>query len=79
MEDGRLKFPVESAELVNLAHKWFSNTRVLFPGLVGVDGHDLQKKLGYLPKNVCLLNGTSFTQKPAKYGMSLALITGSRI
>ena len=65
-EEGRLSFPVESAELVNLAHKWFSNTRVLCPGLVGLDGHDLQKKLGYLPKNVCFLNGTSLHSKTCK-------------
>ena len=44
VEDGRLSFPVESAELVNLANKW------LF----------------------C-------TQKTAKYGMSLAVITASRL
>ena len=55
IEDGRLSFPSKSAELVDLAHKWLSNTRVLCPGLVG---HDLQKELGYLPKNVCLLNGS---------------------
>ena len=66
IEDGRLSFPVESEELVNLAHKWFSNTRVLCPGLVGLDGHDLQKKLGYLPKNVCFLNGTSLHSKTCK-------------
>ena len=36
IEDGRLSFPVESAELVNLANKWLSNTRVLCPGLVGL-------------------------------------------
>ena len=44
IEDGRLSFPVESAELVNLANKW------LF----------------------C-------AQKTAKYGMSLAVITASRL
>lgn len=66
IEDGRLNFPVESAELINLAHKWFSNTRVLCPGLVGLDGHNLQKELGYLPKNVCLLNGTSLYSKNCK-------------
>ena len=57
---GRLSFPVESSELVKLAQKWLSNTaRVLWPGLVGLDGHGLQKELGYLPKNVCFLNETS--------------------
>ena len=66
IEDGRLSFPVKSAELVNLAKKWLSNTRVLCPGLVGLDGHDLQKGLGYLPKNVCLLNGTSKYSKNCK-------------
>ena len=50
IEDGRLSFPVESAELVNLAHKWFSNTRLLCPGLVGLDGHDLQKNWVTFPK-----------------------------
>ena len=52
IEDGRLSFPVKSAELVNLANKWLSNICVLCPGLVGLDDHDLQKELGYLPKNV---------------------------
>lgn len=66
IEDGRLSFPVKSAELVNLANKWLSNTHVLCPGLVGLDGHDLQKELGYLPKNVCLLNGTSLYSKNCK-------------
>ena len=66
IEDGRLSFSVKSAELVNLAKKWLSNTRVLCPGLVGLDGHDLQKELGYLPKNVCLLNGTSLYSKNCK-------------
>ena len=66
IEDGRLSFPVESAELVNLANEWLSNTRVLCPGLVGLDGHDLQKELGYLPKNVCLLNETSLYSKNCK-------------
>ena len=66
IQDGRLSFPVECAELVNLAHKWLSNTHVLCPGLVGLDGHDLRKELGYLPKNVCLLNGTSMYSKNCK-------------
>ena len=36
IEDGRLSFPVESVELVNLTNKWLSNARVLCPGLVGL-------------------------------------------
>ena len=66
IENGRWGFPVESAELVNLAHKWLSNTRVLCPGLVGLDGHDLRKGLGYVPKNVCLLNGITLYSKNCK-------------
>ena len=57
IEDGRLSFPVESAEFVNLANKWLSNARVLCPGLVGL----------------------LVLKKAAKYGMSLAVITSSRL
>ena len=36
------------------------------PGLVGLDGHDLQKELGYIPKNVRILNGICLYSKSCK-------------
>ena len=61
--EGRLSCPVDTAELVNIAQKWLSKTHVLCPGLVGLDGHDLQKELGYFPKNVRMLNSKSLYSK----------------
>lgn len=42
--------------------RWLSG----IPGLVGLDGHDLQKELGYIPKNVRILNGNCLYSKSCK-------------
>ena len=64
--EGRLSCPVDTTELVNIAQKWLSKTHVLCPGLVGLDGHDLQKELGYFPKNVRMLNSKSLYSKSCR-------------
>ena len=67
IEDGRLNFPVESAELINLAHKMVFQTRVFFARAWSVlMVITCRKSWVYLPKNVCLLNGTSLYSKNCK-------------
>ena len=68
---------MKSAELVNLANKWLLNTCVLWPGLVGLDDHDLQKELGYFPKNVSF-EWNILVLKKLK-SMALAVITASQL
>ncbi|CAH3135308.1 unnamed protein product, partial [Pocillopora meandrina] len=46
--------------------RWLSGTPVVRPGLVGLDGQDLQKELGYIPKNVRILNGICLYSKSCK-------------
>ena len=59
---GRLSFPVESTELESIARKWLSKNHVLCPGLVALVGLDLQKELGYNPKNVKVMNGNLYSK-----------------
>ena len=46
--------------------RWLSGTPLVRPGLVGLDGHDLEKELGYIPKNVRILNGNCLYSKSCK-------------